>query len=138
MGKRGNTGCHLKGRIREENNSWKGGKTINRGRLYLYKPEHPDSGQNGYILESRLIVSNLIGRSLKNTEIVHHIDSNINNNEPSNLQLLTCKEHVWVHRPPQNPVICYNCKISFTPKRKPRCAKTFCSRNCYISWRWSK
>lgn len=39
-----------------------------------------------------------IGRKLKHNEVVHHIDGNKLNNDLSNLQLMTRKEHIEIHR----------------------------------------
>lgn len=58
---------------------------------------HPNSDSRGYIREHRLIMSNHIGRPLRNDEVVHHIDGNGLNNDISNLQLMTKKEHDSYH-----------------------------------------
>lgn len=47
--------------------------------------------------EHRAIMSQLIGRQLKDSEQVHHIDGNTLNNSPENLQLLTRSEHTKEH-----------------------------------------
>lgn len=39
-----------------------------------------------------------IGRKLKPNEVVHHIDGNKTNNDLSNLQLMTRKEHIKIHK----------------------------------------
>lgn len=46
----------------------------------------------------RTVAEIMLGRPLKAIEIVHHIDGNIRNNEPSNLQVLSNqREHIKVH-----------------------------------------
>ena len=47
--------------------------------------------------EHRVIAEQMLGRALKRNEIVHHIDGNKHNNEPSNLQIMTQSEHVRLH-----------------------------------------
>lgn len=61
------------------------------------------TGIKGYIKEygkhqHRVVMERIIGRKLKKGEIVHHIDRNKKNNDPSNLIL--CKnqsEHIKIH-----------------------------------------
>ena len=70
-------------------------------------------GVNGYIyvrttpsaiccLEHRLVMKAKIGRSLKPTEIVHHINGDIQDNDSKNLQVMTRAQHVRLHKPGQN------------------------------------
>lgn len=43
--------------------------------------------QDGSVMEHRLVMARKLGRPLKRSETVHHIDGNKLNNDPSNLQL---------------------------------------------------
>ena len=47
--------------------------------------------------EHRIVAEEMIGRSLKKGEIVHHIDGNKKNNTPSNLKIMTQSEHARLH-----------------------------------------
>lgn len=88
------------GKRREEVPNWKGGITTGkRGEVYIYKPEHPDADNKGYILESRYIMEQIIGRRLKPfpLEIIHHKDGNPQNNDFNNLVILTQAEHAKLH-----------------------------------------
>jgi len=56
--------------------------------FYRYKPDHPNAIKSGYVAEHRLIMEKKIGRYLKKTELVHHIDHDPINNDIDNLTLL--------------------------------------------------
>ena len=45
----------------------------------------------------RIVAEQKLGRSLKKGEIVHHIDGNKRNNDPSNLIVMTQSEHCSLH-----------------------------------------
>lgn len=77
---------------------WKGGRRISAGYVWIYSPDHPSSNSTGYVQEHRLIAEDMIGRALTSKEIVHHIDGNKQNNDPSNLQIMSRSEHVKLHR----------------------------------------
>ena len=46
----------------------------------------------------RMVMEKHLGRKLLSTEIVHHIDGNIHNNEISNLTIMTLSEHTTLHK----------------------------------------
>ena len=47
--------------------------------------------------EHRVIAERLLGRSLTRREVVHHIDENPKNNDPSNLMIITQGQHMREH-----------------------------------------
>ena len=47
--------------------------------------------------EHRLIMESILGRELRTDEIVHHIDGDKWNNNPSNLMIVTREEHARIH-----------------------------------------
>lgn len=47
----------------------------------------------------RIVMEKKLGRGLKSDEIVHHIDGDIFNNNPENLQLVSRREHLLLHLP---------------------------------------
>ncbi len=77
----------------EHHPNWKGGQRITKdGYIMVYQPEHPNAIKN-YILEHRLIAEQTIGRLLKKSEIVHHLNGIRTDNRPSNLAVVTPKTH---------------------------------------------
>lgn len=77
---------------------WKGGRRIsNYGYWLVLKPDHPNARRDGYILEHRYIMSEMLGRPLTDDEIVHHKDGNKLNNSPGNLELTDRSSHTSHH-----------------------------------------
>lgn len=74
----------------ENNFNWKGSRKFKRGskggHVLAYAPNHPFARKN-FVAEHRLVMEKEIGRFLLPTEVVHHIDCNPSNNNPSNLYL---------------------------------------------------
>ena len=79
----------------------------------------------------RWLMEQHLGRTLLPTEHVHHRDGNPLNNEMSNLEVMTAKDHmrlhkqktVWVRR-------CMACGRFFTPTGRKRHTKKCCSSRC--------
>ena len=78
----------------ENNHPCLGGARINHIGYVVRRAERC-GGRRG--LEHRLIVEDVIGRPLKRTEDIHHIDGNRANNANSNLLVCTHKYHMWLH-----------------------------------------
>ena len=84
------------GRSGSGNSKWKGGIMYDNGRKLIYAPEHPNA-YRGYIYEYRMVASATLGRPLTQDEVVHHIDGDVTNNSPENLQVMTQSEHCSLH-----------------------------------------
>lgn len=60
---------------------------------------HPKAYAKGYYYEHILLIEKQIGRRLQDDEVVHHKDGNRLNNDISNLELKTRREHCKHHWP---------------------------------------
>ena len=84
--------CHNKSQIGKPTRRFK--KIKRKGYWFIYMPEHPNCGKQGYFAEHRLIMEKKLGRYLKSPEIVHHINHNIIDNRIENLMLFgSISEH---------------------------------------------
>jgi len=85
-------------RIGSDHPSWRGGKYVNfAGYVLIRIPEHARAGYNGYVFEHIVIAEDMIGRSLRKDECVHHINHNKADNRQSNLKVMTQFEHKSHH-----------------------------------------
>lgn len=96
----------LKGRL---NSSWKSDEKINDyGYRMIRVLNHPFATKSGFVCEHRLVAEKYLLTDENSIEIdgvrylkpelhVHHIDKNRLNNDPSNLVVLTQKEHSQIH-----------------------------------------
>lgn len=59
----------------------------------IYEPTHPRAYKDGWVLEHRWLVEQDLGRVLTPDEHVHHKDGNRQNNDLTNLEVLSPSEH---------------------------------------------
>ena len=67
--------------------SWKGGRCIDGGYVFIYMPTHPNKKSNGYVREHTYVMSEYLGRSLIKGENVHHKNGDKIDNRIENLEL---------------------------------------------------
>ena len=122
---------------------------MNNGYIEVLMPDHPYARKNGTILQHRLVAEKKLGRYLKKTEVVHHLDENRANNVPENLVVFrTNSDHARFHKigimqdmndetftcPIPNSRIkkCDCCGKYFICDNKHKDKSiTFCSEECY-------
>ena len=108
--------------------------------LYAVCPEHPNRTKNNYVLLHRVLAENELGRILSRNEIVHHVDHDKMNNDPSNLQVMTASEHAKLHSAGKVraviDVVCPHCGIEFRryANQVSNRKNIFCSRSCNASY----
>ena len=78
----------------KDSTSWKGGRFRDKnGYIWLRVTEHPNANSSGLIAEHRLIMSQILGRPLKENEFVHHRNGVKDDNMPANLLLVLKRIH---------------------------------------------
>jgi hypothetical protein len=68
------------------------------GYMWIFKPNHPYSTQNGYVREHRIVMEKILGRILKPAEVVNHKNHIKSDNRPENLEIFPNQyEHMIFH-----------------------------------------
>lgn len=89
--------CRLSKHLGKSNPNWKGGKVFRKGYIYIYSPKHPFKTKENYVTEHRLVMEKQIGRYLKISEVIHHINGIKTDNRIENLIILTKAKHNKIH-----------------------------------------
>ena len=67
------------------------------GYVKVYCPGEHGATKDGYKMQHILVAEEMIGRYLKDDEVVHHINHNRSDNRPENLAVMTASEHMRLH-----------------------------------------
>lgn len=127
--------------------SYKNKKRINKnGYVVVEENNHPKSFNTGAgiigVYEHVLVAEErVVDRSLKEGEVVHHLDQNRSNNSPDNLLVLEgpmhAKLHSWIKKNTIIPTEEYANRLSMGCIRCAVCEKpispgfTYCSEDCF-------
>lgn len=104
---------------------------IINGYICFCDSSHPLAHRsNGRVYMHRHIASITAGRWITNDEVVHHIDNNRANNDPSNLMILSHAEHTNIHKNIIQEKECEYCNLKFKPSNVEQ---KFCSIDCQSS-----
>lgn len=105
--KNGKLGGHLRGKTRIITQQWRDNISIAKKASADLNAKGTRKTPSGYIEFTRgpnkgralhiVLIEQTIGRKLLPNEVVHHIDKNRENNDISNLQLMTRSEHAKLH-----------------------------------------
>lgn len=104
-------------------------------------PQHPNANSLGLYPLHRVLMENKLGRLLLASEVVHHIDENKDNNDLSNLQVMSASDHVKHHRqirPRVEPVriVCkcgrvfYLTRTEYRKRLRKTLSPISCSKSC--------
>ena len=112
---------------------WRGGIMRRNGRVYILRPDHPNAQKAGYILRSRLVMSEAIGRALTPVEFVHHLNGDRTDDRLKNLCIMDPKRHNHLHNTHEKSArkYCVVCGKMFVPRRPSEVARRkCCSKKC--------
>ena len=71
---------------------------VKNGYKKILQPNHHRSDNYGYVFEHILVMERHLGRNISSPEVIHHIDHNKLNNDPSNLMIFkNNKDHIAYH-----------------------------------------
>lgn len=110
------------------------------GYVLAWAPNHPRASR-GRVFEHILVAERILRRSLLEGEHVHHRDRNRQNNDPSNLLVLTSSEHGKLHARESTvessrvDMDCQICGRRFKVWRSRISDRKYCSLACrHKSW----
>lgn len=88
--------------------------------MAIYQPSHPSASKGGYVMEHRLVMEKQIGRHLQRNEVVHHRDTNRQNNMLSNLELMFKDAHDLLPKERTGEIECPHCAALIRLSRPAR------------------
>lgn len=84
----------------------------------------------------RWIMEQHLGRPLQPDEQVHHVNGNPLDNRIENLQVLSAKAHMRLHKQIYSDMkVCVNCGKEYQVNPRKRKRQKICSQECLIQWR---
>jgi endogenous inhibitor of DNA gyrase (YacG/DUF329 family) len=86
-----------------------GGLIDPKGYVLVRAPEHPMASREGYVMEHRLVMAEVLGRMLTTDEVVHHRNGVKADNRVENLEVMPKRQHDRRPKPPKKPIECPHC-----------------------------
>lgn len=83
-------------RCGKKNPMWAGGVGMENGYIRLYLG-NTIGGRTNYMHEHCVIAATVLGRRLKASEVVHHVNGNKSDNRNCNLLICSRSYHSWLH-----------------------------------------
>ena len=83
--------------------NWKGGRHLSRGYVVVLVRSAEELElfesmiRDGYVMEHRLVMARSLGRALKSSEVVHHLNGKKDDNRLSNLEVMGVGSHGKSH-----------------------------------------
>lgn len=117
-----------------------------QGRWYVYTTPR-GGGKPRYMLVSRAVMEQQMGRLLDRDETVDHINEDCTDDSLANLQILTLRQNIRKHFGPRMlyTYACAKCGVSKTIKmadyrwaRSQGKGTRFCSKSCWAKIYWRK
>jgi len=98
-----NNARNFLGKSMDKSPTWKGGKYRDKrdGYIFVRDLQHPFKRSDGYILEHRLVMENILGRYLTPDEDVNHLNGKKDDNRPENLRVVRHYAHYEEMRCPK-------------------------------------
>jgi hypothetical protein len=93
----------------------------NNGYRLLYRPEHHRADQRGYVLEHIWVWENAHGEQVEAGDCVHHINGDKLDNNPSNLQKMSHRQHTILHHTGAKRSTITKSKLSQIAKERYKC-----------------
>lgn len=82
---------------KEKNPNWNGGVRHTKDGIFIHCPDHPRADNMGYVRRSNLMVEKVLGRHLKDNELVHHINFNHFDDRYENFLVCEFGYHTGLH-----------------------------------------
>jgi len=90
-------GRKIKKASAESNPNWKGGIRQTKDGVRIHCPNHPRADNMGYVKRSSLMVEKVLGRYLKENELVHHVNFNQLDDRHENFLVCEFGYHTGLH-----------------------------------------
>ncbi len=117
--------------------------------MWVYRPDFPNATRSGEATRAHVVWWLTHGETVRNGQVIHHINEKTLDDRPSNLMKMTRKEHSRHHheKAPPTQIICAECGEKFMVqyniisqhlKEGRRYGQRFCSPKCGTDFKKGK